>query len=526
MNWVEEVAKKIIEKYPNLDEYVVASGVSPSGFIHIGNFREIVTTYFIYKELKKLGKKVKFILSFDDFDRFRKVPKNIPNYYEKYIGMPYTSIPSPFNSNKTYAKEMEDRFLEELSRLDIYPQVIYQTNEYKSGRYIEKIKVALQERKKIFDILAKYKTQEFTEKDRDNYYPISLYCKNCGKDSTRILSYKNENIEYECKCGYHHVENINKANNIKLYWKVDWPMRWQEEKVIFEPGGRDHSAENGSYIVSSEIAKTIFNYDAPLYVAYDFIGIKGSNDKMASSTGDVLTLTDLLSVYDKNIILWFYAKNKPSHKFNIALDADVLRYYSEFDRLVKSYFNDDLDKVTSSLMSLTGVTKSYLKNPDFSIIANFLPMVNYNDEVLKILLYKENIDCNNLYFQNRLIRATNWLNKYNNSKIIVLSDFNYDYYENLTEEEKKWLERTLEILKNDFKTTKELQELLYSIVKNENYDIQTIKKKQKRYFQIIYNLILGKDTGPKLGLLLFALDYDTILSKLKPNFKIKTKINQ
>lgn len=74
MNWAQEEAKKIIEKYPNKDEYVIASGVSPSGFIHIGNFREIVTTFFVGKELENLGKKVKFILSFDDFDRFRKVP--------------------------------------------------------------------------------------------------------------------------------------------------------------------------------------------------------------------------------------------------------------------------------------------------------------------------------------------------------------------------------------------------------------------------------------------------------------------
>lgn len=52
---------------------------------------------------------------------------------------------------------------------------------------------------------------------------------------------------------------------------------------------------------------------------------------MASSAGNVLTLTDLLRVCDKNIILWFYAKNKPNHQFNIALDEDVLRYYAEFD---------------------------------------------------------------------------------------------------------------------------------------------------------------------------------------------------
>lgn len=522
MNWALEEAKKLIEKYPDREEFVIASGVSPSGFIHIGNFREIVTTFFVGKELQNLGKKVRFILSFDDFDRFRKVPKGMPESYSKYIGMPYTSIPSPFNKDKTYAKEMEDIFLEELNRLGIYPEAISQTEQYKSGRYNNKIKLAIEKRKQIFDILAKYKTQEFTEEDRNSYYPISLYCEECGKDSTEILNYNDEsgNIEYKCSCGYHHTQNINESNNIKLQWKIDWPMRWQQEEVIFEPGGRDHSAENGSYVVSKEISKKIFGYDAPSYVAYDFIGIKGANSKMASSTGNVLTLTDLLRVYDKNIILWFYAKNKPNHQFNISLDDDVLRFYTEYDRMVKAYFEDKLDDKNSSIISLTGVNNNYINNPNFSYIANFLPMVNYNKEALIKLLRKENIDCNTFYFNNRLLRAINWLEKYNNSKINVLKEFNIEYYNTLNNEEKEWLEKTLIVLENEFQNTQDLQSSLYAVVKDNIEDAKELKNKQKRYFQIIYNMILGDNKGPKMGLLLSAMDYGEVKSKLQiPNQK-------
>lgn len=522
MNWAFEEAKKLVEKYPEKEEFVIASGVSPSGFIHIGNFREIVTTYFIGKELKKLGKKVRFILSFDDFDRFRKVPNGIPENYSKYIGMPYTNIPSPFCINKTYAEEMEGRFIEELGRLGIYPEVIFQTKQYKRGRYDDKIKEAIEKRKEIFDIMAKYKTQKYNEEDRNNYYPISLYCGNCGKDSTKILNYdkSTENIEYKCLCGYHSNQNINKCGNIKLQWKVDWPMRWQQESVIFEPGGRDHSAENGSYAVSKEISKKIFNYNPPSYIAYDFIGIKGMNGKMASSTGNVLTLTDLLSVYDKNMILWFYAKNKPNHQFNIALDDDVLRFYAEYDRMVNLYFDGKLDRMNSSILSLTDVKSDYINNPNFGYIANFLPMVNYNEDLLVKLLSKENINCSSLYFKNRLLRAKCWLEKYNNSKINILNQFNEDYYSTLTDEEKNWLNITLIVLQNDYKTIQELQTSLYAIVKNDTDSIEEIKSKQKKYFQIIYNLIIGKDNGPKLGLLLSSIDYDLIASRLSKS-KVK-----
>ncbi len=522
MNWALEEAKKLIEKYPDKEEFVIASGVSPSGFIHIGNFREIVTTFFVGKELKNLGKKVRFILSFDDFDRFRKVPNGMPKSYNQYIGMPYTSIPSPFNKNKTYAQEMEERFMEELSRLDIYPETISQTEQYKSGRYDEKIKLAMQRRETIFDIMSKYKTQDFSEDDRNNYYPISLYCEECGKDSTTILGY-NEitgDLEYKCSCGHHHIQNINNCGNIKLQWKVDWPMRWQQEGVIFEPGGRDHSAENGSFAVSKEIANQIFNYNAPSYVAYDFIGIKGGNGKMSSSTGNVLTLTDLLAVYDKNIILWFYAKNKPNHQFNIALDDDVLRSYTEYDRMVKAYFEGKLDDRNASILSLTGVNANYLNNPNFGYIANFLPMVSYNEDALAKLLSKENIDCSTIYFKNRLLRARCWLEKYNNSKINVLDEFNKEFYDTLTCEEKEWLKMTVFILKNEYDSTQELQTDLYAIVKTGNDNPKELKARQKRYFQIIYNLILGQNSGPKMGLLLSAMDYELIVSKLQ-NEKVK-----
>ena len=115
MNWAREVALRIIEERPNEEIYTLASGVSPSGFVHIGNFREIATPYLVAKELKSLGKKIRFILSFDDFDRFRKVPGNIDSSYEKYIGMPYTELPSPFTENESYASYMENRFLNELN---------------------------------------------------------------------------------------------------------------------------------------------------------------------------------------------------------------------------------------------------------------------------------------------------------------------------------------------------------------------------------------------------------------------------
>ena len=64
------------------------------------------------------------------------------------------------------------------------------------------------------------------------------------------------------------------------------------------------------------------------------------------------------------------------------------------------------------------------------------------------------------------------------------------------------------------------KELAKKIRANLKIECEELKNKQKRYFQIIYNLILGTDNGPKMGLLLSAMPYDVILSKLqKPQVK-------
>ena len=85
MHWAYEVAHELIRKHPNKETFVCASGISPSGSVHIGNFREIVTTYFVVRALQDLGKKTRFIFSWDDYDRFRKVPKNIDLSFENIL---------------------------------------------------------------------------------------------------------------------------------------------------------------------------------------------------------------------------------------------------------------------------------------------------------------------------------------------------------------------------------------------------------------------------------------------------------
>ena len=68
--WSDQLAYATTQKFSERDEYVCASGISPSGFVHIGNFREIITTDFVVKSLKYYNEDTRFIYSWDDYDRF------------------------------------------------------------------------------------------------------------------------------------------------------------------------------------------------------------------------------------------------------------------------------------------------------------------------------------------------------------------------------------------------------------------------------------------------------------------------
>ncbi len=513
--WAYDIAEKIIKERPNEKIYTIASGVSPSGFVHIGNFREIVTPFFVAKALSNLGKKVRFILSLDEYDRFRKVPGNIPAEYRKYIGMPYVDIPSPFSEGESYANFFEKRFLGELRQVGIEVECIYQAKEYRSGRYADKVKLAMDKRKEIFDIIDSFRTQDAEEGERDSYYPISIYCEKCHKETKNITHYNlaNGDVEYLCECGHKHTINLLKDFIYKLQWKVDWPMRWQQENVIFESGGLDHSTTNGSHDVAERISKEIFGFRPPIYEPYNFIGIKGGGAKMSSSTGNVLTLTDLLNVYDKHLILWFYAKYNPMQNFNIAFDNDVIRYYSEFDRFVKMYFDGRIDDGNKAIMSFTDVKNEYLNYPNFSYLATFLPIVNFNEDMLEKLMVKENINTKTNYYKERLARAKYWVQNYGKDyQVNLLPKRNIEFYNTLNNEEKLWVKKTISLLDKEYLTSDELQTEVYSIVKYLGAEGPELKKQQKRYFEILYNLFLGKSQGPKLGIFLLAVDSNKLKS--------------
>lgn len=517
MHWADETAQNLVNKHPDVAEYTIASGISPSGPVHIGNFREVITSYFVVKALRDMGKKVRFIYSWDSFDRLRKVPAGLPEDFKEYIGMPYSEVPAPFGTEKNFEKTFEIPMMNSVKEMGIDAEFIFQSDEYKSGRYKEGIIHALKHRKEIYDIEMSFKTQAASDEERENFYPIQIYCEKCGHDFTKVLSLSDDctKLTYQCKCGHQNTIDLNNYFRVKLPWKVDWPMRWSVENVMFEPGGRDHSSQGGSYQVSSVISRKIFNREPPMYRMYDFINLKGQTKKISGSSGTDMTPATLLKVYQPEIILWMFTRFLPEKSFDIALDSDVLRTYHEFDRMYAAYKSGECDEIVKRIMqlALSNTDESTFCPVDATLIASFAPIVNFDLDMLTYVLNKIGQNYTKEQIKPRFERIKHWLLNYCPEQIVkLLPEKNVEFFATLNDEEKLWVNSLTGKLENENLSLDEMQSLLYDIPKLNG---QPDKARQKRFFEIVYNLLLGKDKGPRLYLFLTAVEKAELLKLLK-----------
>jgi len=339
-HWADQTAEKIIEVWGDKDLYTCASGITPSGTVHVGNFREMVSVELVVRALRDLGKNVRFIYSWDDYDVFRKVPLNMPNpqMLEQYLRFPITMVPDPWGRDESYARHHEVDVEKVLPEVGIYPEFIYQASKYRSGVYAEGMRRALEMREHLKTILDNYRDED--HKIQEEWWPVAVFCSNCNRDTTQIDGWDGEwGLSYHCdSCGHRETGDIRTLKGAKLVWRVDWPMRWAYEKVDFEPAGKDHHSQGGSFDTSKHVVEEVYARKPPVTFRYDFIGIKGSPGKMSSSKGKVVDLYDLLRVYQPEIVRYLFAGTRPNTEFVISFDLDVIKIYEDYDRTERIYW--------------------------------------------------------------------------------------------------------------------------------------------------------------------------------------------
>ncbi|MDR1024359.1 MAG: lysine--tRNA ligase, partial [Treponema sp.] len=250
----------------------------------------------------------------------------------------------PWGRDSSYARHHEVDVETVLPLVGIQPEFLYQAERYRSALYAAGIRRALEHREVLKGILDKFRDEE--HKIQGEWWPVGVFCGACSKDETEVEDWDGEwGLRYHCHaCGLRETVDLRTAKEVKLGWRVDWPMRWEYEKVDFEPAGKDHHSQGGSFDTARHVCKEVYGWDAPVTFRYDFIGIKGNPGKMSSSTGKLVDLPDLLRVYTPELVRYLFAGTRPNTEFTISFDLDVIKIYEDYDKTERIAWGDEKPK--------------------------------------------------------------------------------------------------------------------------------------------------------------------------------------
>ena len=143
--------------------HVVGDGKTPSGRIHVGSLRGVLTHELIYRALLDAGMQSEFIYRFDDYDAFDSVPSYIPKEFEQYLGKPLSEVPSPEPGFANYGQYFALEFQAAFEKLGCHPKVVFGSEDYKSGKFNDSIRIAIEKADAIREINAKVSNAKKTE---------------------------------------------------------------------------------------------------------------------------------------------------------------------------------------------------------------------------------------------------------------------------------------------------------------------------------------------------------------------------
>ncbi|MDP7322864.1 MAG: lysine--tRNA ligase [Candidatus Woesearchaeota archaeon] len=522
--WADQLAEKIInrkkfhyidKKVPKFDVFTVKTSASLSGVLHIGRLSDTIRGESAYRALKDAKIKAKLIWVAEDMDPLRKVPKNVPKDFEKYIGMAVTDVPDPDGNYKSYADRFKSEYFEVLDEfVTTKMEKFSMREEYKKGKFNKYIKKILERAEEIREIQNKYRTNKLSK----GFIPWKPICDNCGKIvTTKVKEISNGVVKYQCKdyefetrtakgCG-HKGENDPLKGNGKLLWKSEWAAQWAHWKVIAEGAGKEYQVPNSAFWINAEIVERVLSFPMPEPIFYEHLMIDG--EKMSASLGNVVYPKDWLEIGPAELLKFFY--NKRLMKTRSFSWKDLSKLYDDYDTHMDVFLGKvelDNKKEEQHMKRLFEISCGKEINPagiTFSHATMVAQIGPTEEDMIRSMEKTGHYDkkMHNAIFE-RINKAKVWLEKYapEDVKFIVQDTVPKDL--KLSSKEKEALHLVVKALHEKKWNEKTLFEEFYNICKK-------VEVKNTDFFRAAYNVLLNKDRGPKLAPFILALGKEKVI---------------
>lgn len=514
MYWSDKVAKQIIDS-GEYKPYHVDDMKTLSGYPTVGSLRGPFVHDFIFKSLKHAGVDTIFTYVYNDFDPIDDLTEDLKEKFTQYLGFPLKTAPSPVEGFDSFADYYADDFSKVLSGLGIEPEYVSSWELYHQGKFNVVIKEALDSASEIQEI---YHRVSGSQKKEMGWLPLQVICPSCGKlGTTRVHDWDGETVAFICEpnlvkwaqgCGY--KGRISPfGGNGKLPWKVDWPAHWKVLGVTIEGAGKDHSVAGGSRDVAREICQRVFKIKEPFNLPYEFFTLGGK--KMSSSKGLGVKAREVFNFLPAEVTRFLFSRTdyRQEIDFNPVETTVIPDLFDEYDRCFLAFVDSgdpDLARAfeMSQIRSLPKKEKIFL--PRFRDVVNFIQ--SSPDKIDQIFteakgsaLTKEEQSI----LDERKKYAQIWIDSY------APEEFKFQLSQStevsLDKEQKEYLKGVIELINQDLPED-DLQKELYSLTQSQG--IET-----KKAFQALYLVLIGKDHGPKAGVLLSANPKEKIVERLK-----------
>lgn len=516
MFWIDKVVAEIEERFREKiaqgETLIIRDEKTLSGRVHVGSLRGVMIHGAIAEALQEKGIKAKFLFEFNDFDPMDGMPVYLDEAtYRPFMGKPLNEVPSPDPNYPNFAEYFGADFAKAVEKTGVPIEYYRSSDIYKSGKYNEVIRLALENADVIRAI---YKKVSGGEK-KENWLPLQVVCEQCGKiGTTRVETFDGEMVTYTCVpqmvqwaegCGYTGTISPFDGNG-KLPWKVEWAAKFVVMNVDIEGGGKDHSTKGGARDIANHIAREVFHYEPPYDIPYEFFLVGGK--KMSSSKGSGSSAQEISTLLPQALLRSLFLFKEPKKVIDFIPDGDTIPVlYDLYDKYATGYFagvDDDYSRAFSFAYPLekkSAITKRFL--PRFSLVAflSQMPHMDFEKEIAE-LQGGPLTDADREEANERKSYATHWLSLY------APEEYKFQLQEDSVPEACQHFSALQKA------ALKELAEYLDAHQELSGQDLHTalheIKERTginpRDFFSAIYESILGKPSGPKAGFLLSVLD--------------------
>lgn len=530
-HWADVEAGRLLDARGRDAKHVFATAITPSGPIHVGNMREVLTTEAVFRAAVDAGGEAELVYIADDYDPLRKVYPFLHESYEEHVGNPLRKLPCPDGDGKpegcgrhaSYSEHFLEPFLANLEDLGIAPMVLSAYDMYVEGRYRDHIVTALDRMDDVRAIIEEVSKRRLPKA----WAPFNPQCPSCRRiQGVEIVAY--EAPEMRCRCtacaegdddpdaGAFTVD-VREGGVGKLPWRVDWPARWDFLGVTFEAFGKDHGARGGSWDTGVRLVRDVFGGREPHHVMYEFLNLKGKG-AMHGSTGVAVSAEEVLRMTPPEVMRYLLMRQSPRKHIDFDPGLGLLTLVDEFDRLERIHFGVDENPGT-----FTEVDRTYELScpsevperlPNKVAYRHLVTVVQMADDVegVEAVLRRsgeldgELDDLARGLLHERVEHVRYWLRRF--APEAVRFEVQDEVPDAVADDDRAFLRALLPPLQESAWTAQAIHDTIHTVAAERDI-------KQGQAFRAIYRAILGKDRGPRAGFFLASLERDFVLKRFQ-----------